>query len=72
VISLFCDESNVFAEVVRSPKPGARVAVSDVIADEDMNPASKADMAAWIGCIAGVLTETECRAALAAAGLTDV
>ena len=42
-----------------------------MIADEDMDDATRADMAAYTGCIAGALTEAEFRAALAAAGLAD-
>jgi arsenite methyltransferase len=53
-------------------RPGGRFAVSDVIADPGMDEATKADMAAWTGCIAGALTDTECRDALAAAGLDQV
>ena len=52
--------------------PGGRFAVSDVIADEEMDDATRADMAQWTGCIAGALTDAEFRAALADAGLIDV
>jgi hypothetical protein len=53
-------------------RPGGRLAVSDVIADPDMDAATRADMAAYTGCIAGALTEDEYRSALSAAGLADV
>ena len=53
-------------------RPGGRLAVSDVIADPDVDAATRADVAASTGCIAGALTEHEFRAALGAAGLTDV
>ena len=53
-------------------KPGGRFAVSDVIADEDMDAATRADMAEWTGCIAGALTQREFDEALFAAGLEDV
>jgi hypothetical protein len=53
-------------------KPGGRFAVSDVIADSDMDDATRADMQQWTGCIAGALTETEFRAALSEAGLGDI
>ena len=46
--------------------------MSDVIADPDLDDATRADMAAWTGCIAGALTEDEFRSALTAVGLTDV
>jgi len=71
VINLSGDKPKVLAEAARVLKPGGRFAVSDVIADPDMDEATKADMAAWTGCIAGALTEPEFRDALAAAGLKD-
>ena len=72
VINLTADKRKVLAEAARVMKPGGRFAVSDVIADEDMDEATRADMEAYTGCIAGALTEAEFRAALAAAGLVDV
>jgi len=65
-------QTRVPAEAARVLRPGGRFAVSDVIADPNMDEATKADMVAWTGCIAGALTETEFRDALAAAGLVDV
>ena len=43
-----------------------------MIADPDMDAATKADINAYTGCIAGALTEREFADALTAAGLTDV
>jgi hypothetical protein len=53
-------------------RPGGRFAISDVIADEDMDEATRADMRQWTGCIAGALTHREFGEALAGAGLEDV
>jgi arsenite methyltransferase len=72
VINLAADKRVVLAEAARVLRPGGRFAVSDVIADEGMDDATRADMQQWTGCIAGALTEVEFRAALADAGLTDV
>ena len=72
VINLAADKRVVLAEAARVLRPGGRFAVSDVIADEGMDDATRADMAQWTGCIAGALTEAEFRAALADAGFIDV
>jgi ubiquinone/menaquinone biosynthesis C-methylase UbiE len=72
VINLSADKPRVIAEAARVLKPGGRFAVSDVIADPDMDAATRADMAAWTGCIAGALTHAEFEDALRAAGLTDI
>jgi arsenite methyltransferase len=72
VVNLSGDKPKVLAEAVRVLKPGGRFAVSDVIADPDMDDGTRADMAAYTGCIAGALTEHEFRAGLTAAGFTDI
>jgi arsenite methyltransferase len=72
VINLAADKRRVIAEAARVLKPGGRFAVSDVIADPDMDDATRADMQQWTGCIAGALTEPEFRDSLSAAGLTEI
>jgi arsenite methyltransferase len=72
VINLAADKRKVLAETARVLRPGGRFAVSDVIADPDMDEATRADMEQWTGCVAGALTHEEFEEALGNAGLTDI
>jgi SAM-dependent methyltransferase len=72
VINLAADKDVVLAEASRVTRPGGLFAVSDVNADVDLDDATRADLAAYTGCIAGALTEEDYRAALTRAGWTEV
>jgi SAM-dependent methyltransferase len=72
VINLAADKAAVFAEIARVLRPGGRVGVSDVVADDTLSPAERAERGSFSGCIAGALSFSEYRAGLAAVGLVDV
>ena len=59
VINLSGDKPSVFREASRVLRPGGRFAVSDVVADPDMDDATRSDMEQWTGCIAGALTRDD-------------
>jgi arsenite methyltransferase len=72
VIDLAADKRAVFAEIARVLRPGGRVGVSDIVADDLLTEAERAERGSYAGCIAGALSFREFRAGLRAAGLTDV
>jgi ubiquinone/menaquinone biosynthesis C-methylase UbiE len=71
VINLSADKGRVIAEAARVLRPGGRFAVSDVIADDNMDDETRRDMQQWTGCVAGALTRDEFLGHLDAAGLVD-
>jgi SAM-dependent methyltransferase len=72
VINLSVDKNAVFAETFRVLTPGGRIGVSDIVADDDLTPAQRAERGDYAGCIAGALSLTEYRDGLAAAGFTGI
>jgi len=71
VINLSVDKPAVLAEMFRVLAPGGRPGVSDVVAEDHLSPADRAERGSYVGCIAGALTRTEYLDGLAAAGFVD-
>ena len=72
VINLSTEKPRVFAEIARVLRPGGRLGVSDIVADDDLSPADRAERGDFAGCIAGALSFGEYAAGLAAAGLAEI
>jgi SAM-dependent methyltransferase len=72
VINLSVDKQAVLSEISRVLKPGGRVGVSDVVAEDRLSPDDRAERGSYCGCIAGALSKSEYETGLAAAGLEDV
>jgi arsenite methyltransferase len=72
VINLSTDKPAVFAETFRVLKPGGRIGITDVVAEDRLSAEDWAERGAWVGCIAGALSKGEYEAGLAAAGFTGV
>ncbi len=72
VINLAADKSAVFREIARVLRPGGRMGVTDIVAEDRLTAAERADRGSYAGCIAGALSFSEFRAGLEAVGLVDI
>jgi arsenite methyltransferase len=72
VINLAADKPAVFREIARVLKPGGRMGVSDIVADDSLTAEQRAERGSYVGCIAGALSFAEYEAGLRAAGLRDI
>jgi arsenite methyltransferase len=72
VINLATDKPAVFREIARVLRPGGRMGVSDVVADDLLTPDQRAERGSYVGCVAGALSFREFRDGLQAVGLTDI
>jgi SAM-dependent methyltransferase len=72
VINLSTDKPAVFAETFRVLKPGGRLGITDVVAEDHLTAEDRAERGSYVGCIAGALSKGEYEAGLAAAGFDQV
>jgi SAM-dependent methyltransferase len=72
VINLVPDKTRAFAEAFRVLKPGGRLHVSDIVLTRDLPESVLADVAAYVGCVAGAVTRAAYLEALRASGFADV
>jgi arsenite methyltransferase len=72
VINLSTDKPAVLAEISRVLKPGGRIGISDIVAEDHLTPEERAERGSFVGCIAGALSKSEYEAGLDAAGFENV
>ncbi len=72
VVNLAADKAAVFAEVARVLRPGGRIGITDIVAEDQLTPEQRAERGDYVGCIAGALSISEFHDGLEAVGLTDV
>ncbi len=72
VINLSVDKPAVLTEIARVLKPGGRIGISDVVAEDRLSPEQQAERGSYVGCIAGALSKREYEAGLEAAGFEHV
>ncbi len=72
VINQSTDKPRVFAEMARVLRPGGRIGIADVVADDALTPEQRAERGSYVGCIAGALSFGEYEAGLRAAGFVDI
>lgn len=71
VINLSPEKQRVFGEIARVLKPGGRISISDIVAEE-LPAELRRDLDAHCACLAGAISERAYLEGLSAAGLCEV
>ncbi|MBW2713163.1 MAG: methyltransferase domain-containing protein, partial [Deltaproteobacteria bacterium] len=66
------DKPQLIQEIHRVLKPGGRIALSDIVSDEVVPEALRADPTLWSGCISGAFQEKELLSELEEAGFLGI
>src|SRR5687767_3611307 len=69
VINLAPEKEPVFAEAARVLKPGGRLAIADIVSEQQMTESIVCDADLWASCIGGAAQQDAYRAAIEGAGL---
>ncbi len=72
VVNLAADKPAVFREIARVLRPGGRIGVTDIVAEDRLSAADRAERGSYVGCIAGALSFSEFERGLREVGLADV
>jgi ubiquinone/menaquinone biosynthesis C-methylase UbiE len=72
VINLSVDKPAVFTEMARVLKPGGRIGITDIVAEDHLSPEQRAERGSYVGCIAGALSTGEFEALLDESGFEQI